>query len=197
MKKIILTIVLSLMYSLSFSQKIIMSTERVESSDLQELLSFESIDYYKVLFTGKSLLGKDYLLVSKEIWNGVITKIDTIVDSSKNKRIPKINKETFGFKVISKKTNDNFLKVKFRFSRFGTTKKYRAINSDDYSLRDYGTNLNISPGKNFYALAYILPYEKDGWKMWCAVESNGVDVENWGKEYGIEHYVVFEMKFSE
>jgi len=56
--------------------------------------------------------------------------------------------------------------------------------------------MEIEPGKEFYALAYILPYEKDGWKMYCAVDSSGKDVESWGKEFAIEHYLVFEMKFE-
>ena len=196
MKKIILTQILILTSIISFSQEIKMTTERVENKELQDLLSFENIDYFNVTFSGKSLIGKDYLLISKEIWNGVVTKTDTIVNSSKNERIPKIEKDSFSYKVISKKTVDNFLKMKFRFPQFGMTKKYRAINSEDYSLRDFGTGSKIKAGQNFYALAYILPYEKDGWKMWCAVESSGNDIENWGKEFGIEHYLIFEMKFE-
>jgi hypothetical protein len=50
--------------------------------------------------------------------------------------------------------------------------------------------------EKFYLLAYILPYEKDGTKYWCAVESSGKDIENWGKEFNIEHYLVFEMLFE-
>jgi len=196
MKRIILTQILILISIIGFSQDIKMTTERVKNNELQDLLSFENIDYYNVTFSGKSLIGKNYLLISKEIWNGIITKTDTIVNSSKNERITKITKDSFSFKVISKKTFDNFLKIHFRFPQFGMTKRYRAIDSDDYSLRDFGTGLEIKNGQNFYALAYILPYEKDGWKMWCAVESSGKDIENWGKEFGIEHYLIFEMKFE-
>mgnify|MGYP001071606270 CR=1 FL=1 len=196
MKRIIFTQILILISIISFSQDIKMTTERVENKELQDLLSFENIDYYNVTFSGKSLIGKDYLLISKEIWNGVITKTDTIVNSSKNKRISKIEKDSLSFKVISKKTTDNFLKMNFRFTQFGMTRKYRAIDSDDYSLRDFGTSVKIKSGQNFYALAYILPYEKDGWKMWCAVESSGKNIENWGKEFEIEHYLIFEMKFE-
>lgn len=38
---------------------------------------------------------------------------------------------------------------------------------------------------------------KGDYKYWCAVEDSGKNVENWGTEFGIKHYVIFEMKFSE
>jgi len=31
---------------------------------------------------------------------------------------------------------------------------------------------------------------------WCAVENSGKETENWGKEFGIKHYLVFEMIFE-
>ena len=49
--------------------------------------------------------------------------------------------------------------------------------------------------KTSLPLPNILPYEKDGFKYFCAVDNSGIDVENWGKEFGIEHYIIFEMKF--
>ncbi|RZJ68151.1 MAG: hypothetical protein EOO45_15010 [Flavobacterium sp.] len=69
------------------------------------------------------------------------------------------------------------------------------MNSDDYSLRILERESNIEPGKPFYAFSYILPYEKDGFKYYCAVEGSGKDVEKWGTEFDIEHYILFEMTF--
>jgi hypothetical protein len=104
--------------------------------------------------------------------------------------------DTLNLKVITKRTDEPKLKLWFRFPKFGINKKYDATMSDDYSLRDTGISENIEYGKNFFAFTYILPYEKDGFKMWCAVDNSGKDVENWGKEFGIKHYVIFEMKFE-
>lgn len=64
-------------------------------------------------------------------------------------------------------------------------------------MRDTGIKETIEYGKNFYAFTFILPYEKDGMKFWCAVDDSVKDVENWGMEFGIKHYIIFEMKFSE
>jgi len=59
------------------------------------------------------------------------------------------------------------------------------------------SNLKIDYDKEFYLLAYILPYEReDGSKSWCEVGTSGKDVENWGKKFGIKHYLLFEMKFK-
>jgi len=167
-----------------------------DNSEIRDILSFEKIDYYKLKFVGSKLIGKDYSLIVKEIWNGEIKKTDTLVNTAKHERMEKLSFDTLNLKVIAKKTPDDKLKMNFRFSRFGIERKFDAIDSDDYSLRDIGTKMEIEPGKEFYALAYILPYEKDGWKMYCAVDSSGKDVESWGKEFAIEHYLVFEMKFE-
>ncbi len=174
-----------------------MTTEFVKNREVQDLMQFENINFYYIYFTGISLIGKDYVLVSKEIWDGKITKIDTLIDTSKSSYIGKLENDTLKIKVIAKKTYENNLKVHFRFPRLGITKKFDAINSDAYLLRNIGINVPIIANKKFYALAYILPYEKDGTQRYCAVENSGVDVEMWGKKFNIKHYVLFEMEFKD
>ena len=109
-----------------------------------------------------------------------------------------MNDTIFKFKLISKLTNENKLKINFKFPSFSTTREFNAIKSDDYSLRNVAeaSEIDINYNERFYLFAYILPYEKDGAKYWCAVESSGKDIEKWGKEFGIEHYLVFEMLFE-
>lgn len=110
--------------------------------------------------------------------------------------MPKSKTDTLFLKVYAKKTDEPKLKLWFRFPQFGLERKYDAIHSDDYSLRDVGLSEDIRYGENFYAFAYILPYESNRMKQWCAVDSSGKDIETWGNEFGIEHYLVFEMKFE-
>ena len=167
-----------------------------DNQELQDILTFEKIDYYHVEFAGTNLKGKNFSLISKEVWNGEVTKIDTIANTAKSERMQAIPNDTLRLRVTGKKTFADELKLLFRFPQFGSERTYKATKSDDYSLRDVGTQLPIEIGKNFYAFAYILPYEQDGWKMWCAVDSSGKDVESWGNEFGIEHYLIFEMKFE-
>ena len=101
--------------------------------------------------------------------------------------------------IISKLDEDNKLKMTFRFPRFSIQKKFDAIDSDYYSLRNLAdeSNLEIAYNKKFYLLGYILPYEReDGSKSWCEVGLSGGDIENWGQKFGIKHYLLFEMKFE-
>ena len=182
--------------------KLKMETEY--SSDIEEVrdvLCFEGIDYMKIKFSGKELKGKSYKLTVKEIWDGKVVS-DTIVLDSKNlgiKQFETLNDSVFKMRVISKLTNDTQLKMTFKFPRFSVTKKYDAIKSDDYSLRNLAdeSNLEIGYNEEFYLLAYILPYERgDGSKSWCDVGTSGDDIEKWGEKFGIKHYLLFDMKFE-
>jgi hypothetical protein len=201
MKKIIL--LLTLIPILTFAQTnkkenvIKMTTEYgSENQEFQDILTFQRIDYYKTKFSGADLKGKNYSLIVKEVWKGKIKKIDTIINSAKEKYISPIKSETFNIRVTSKKVSEKKLKVNFRFPGFGSELTYKATKSDEYSLRDVGTKIKIKYGNSFYAFAYILPYEKGDYKYWCAVEDSGKNIENWGKEFGIKHYLIFEMKFE-
>jgi hypothetical protein len=174
------------------------------SSDIEEvrdILSFEGIDYLKLKFSDEELKGKSYKLSVKEIWDGEV-KSETIVLDSKNlglKEFETIKDSVLSMRVISKLTNDKKLKLTFKFPRFSVTKKYDAIKSDNYSLRNLAdeSNLEIGYNKKFYLLGYILPYEReDGSKSWCEVGTSGDDIEKWGEKFGIKHYLLFEMKFE-
>ena len=212
MKKIkVLTVVLSCFGALGAQQGQVdfdnpkgLKMETDYSSDnpeIRDILSFEGIDYIKLKFSDDELKGKSYKLSVKEIWDGEV-KSESVVLDSKNlgiKQFETINDSVLKMKVISKLTPDNQLKMTFKFSRFSVTKKYDAIKSDDYSLRNLAdeSNLEIGYNKAFYLLAYILPYEReDGSKSWCEVGTSGDAIEKWGKEFGIKHYLLFEMKFE-
>ncbi|WP_442264661.1 hypothetical protein ACSIGC_09875 [Tenacibaculum sp. ZS6-P6] len=172
-----------------------------ENKELNDILRFEGINYLKLKFVGKELTNKSYKLYVKEIWDGKIVNDAVVFNSEKIgvKRLQKVNDSVLKLKVISKLTSKKKLKLNFKFPRFGITKEYKAIDSDLYSLRNMvdESKMEISYNKKFYLLAYILPYERsDGSKSWCEVGTNGKDIENWGKKFGIKHYLIFEMKFE-
>ncbi|ARV10456.1 hypothetical protein BTO05_12730 [Winogradskyella sp. PC-19] len=172
-----------------------------DNYELSDILDFEGIDYMKVNFTGKQLKGKAYKITVKEIWNGKV-KSESVVVDSKNLGLPQfatLKTEEFKMRVLSKHTKDNKLQMKFKFPRFSTNVEYKAIKSNDYSLRNIAdeSELELKYNEAFYLLAYILPYEReDGSKSWCEVGTSGKNLENWGKKFGIKHYLLFEMKFE-
>lgn len=171
-----------------------------ENPEIADILQFEGINYIKTKFSGTDLKGKSYHLTVKEIWDGKVVRDTTVFDSKtmQYERFRKINDTVFTLKTISKREGKK-LRMTFKFPGFNFTKVYDAIESDDYSLRNIAdeSKMEIAYNKKFYLLAYILPYEhKDGSKSWCEVGSNGKDLENWGKKFGIKHYLLFEMKFE-
>lgn len=172
-----------------------------ENRDLLDILMFENIDYYKINFTGQELKSKTYKIMVKEIWDGSVKSESTVFDSKEmaEMSLDKVNDTVLNLKVISTLTPKNKIKISFVFNRFSNTKEYDAIESDDYSLRNLAeeSKLPIAYGKKFYFMAVILPYQRaNGSKSWCEVGSSGKDIENWGKRFGIKHYLLFEMKFE-
>jgi hypothetical protein len=182
---------------LSFGQtsNIKMFSEYPKDSEIRNILNFEKIDYFYLTFVGKDLIGKGFSIELKDIWNGELKDSVTLIDTEVQ-QLPSLENDTLRITVISKKLNENLIKMQFKYPWFESTYTFKATSSDAYSLRTIGTEYEIETDKEFFALAYTLPYEKDGWKMYCEVENSGTDAEAWGKKFGIEHYLLFEMTFK-
>ena len=206
MRNKILILLCLLLTTISFAQETDTGLQMVSeysstNAEIRDILQFEGIEYLKLKFMGKELKDKSYHLTVKEIWDGKIVR-DTTVFNSKTigiEQFEKVNDTVLRLKVISKLTHKNKLRMTFRFPRFGITKEYDAIDTDEYSLRNIAeeSKLDIGYGKKFYLLAYILPYQReDGSKSWCEVGTSGKEIEKWGEKFGIKHYLLFEMEFE-
>ena len=208
MKKFVLLsiIMLTISSSASFAQQKtqllkMKSTYGSDNKDLLDLLRFEGVDFHQIKFSGNDLKGKTYKITVKEFWGGKLKAEQKVFDTKdlSDAGLDKITDTTLNMKVIAKMTPQNKIKISFISDRFSNTKEYKAIKSDDYSLRNLAdeSKLPIGYGQNFYFMAMILPYEReDGSKSWCEVGSNGKDIENWGKKYGVKHYLLFEMNIK-
>ena len=206
MKKFIWILICLILTNISFGQKSesglkMISDYSSDNPEISDILQFEGIEYMKLKFIGQDLKSKSYKLTVKEIWDGKIVRATTVFDSKSIgiKQFETVNDTVLNLKVISKLTPKNKLRMTFKFPRFSITKEYNAIESDEYSLRNIAeeSNMEIGYDKKFYLLAYILPYQReDGSKSWCDVGTSGKDIENWGKKFGIKHYLLFEMKFE-
>ncbi|WP_340104175.1 hypothetical protein [Rhodohalobacter sp. 8-1] len=204
MKKVLLALSVILLLPLILigqpkSDGMITLTSQVSdvSSDLQNILDFKEIAYKKIKLDGDGIEGKKYRISAIDIWNGEVQDTTTIITSSELPygRLQTIQSEPFQFDVIAEHNVDNKLKIMFNFPGFRTTKEFDAIDSEYYSLRDANLEplTNIKSGKAFYILHYILPYEEDGTKQYCTVAQSGNDVLGWGKQFDLEHYLVFTM----
>lgn len=166
------------------------------AADIHRIANWIGVDYHKATFTSKDLKGKNYYVVYKEIWDGKITKTDTLIKSGTANYAPAVDSEMFEVAVMGGKTGDKTLKTEFIFDRFSWIHEFASAETNDYSLRIMDRQ-PIEIGKPFYAFAYIMPYEKDGYKYYCAVESSNTPIEEWGAKFGIKHYILFEMMFFE
>lgn len=206
MRTFILGLLASITFNLAIGQEANTNLKMItdyssDNEEIKDILQFEGIEYLRIKFIGEDLKTKSYHLTVKEIWNGKIVSDTTIINSLELpfEQFKKINDTVLKMKIISKLTEDNKLKMTFKFPRFSINKSFDAVNSDDYSLRNIAeeSKMEIGYNKKFYLLAYILPYEReDGSKSWCDVGASGKDIENWGDKFKIEHYLLFEMKFE-
>ena len=169
-----------------------------DNRDLATVLRLFNADFTKSEFTGENLQSKYFTLICKNIWNGEITEIDTIISAKYFKSIGRqlIRTDTLSLDILGGKAGDK-RKIDFNFSGAGLWwRTYKAVDSDLYSLRPalLRMQINIELNKFTPIFIYMLPTPQG---QYCAVERNGGDIETWGKEFSIEHYMIFEIMFEE
>lgn len=194
---ILLSILISKIGVLAQSEIKIVAEYAPGSNEFKNVLHFQNIDYYKTYITGHDLKSKYLSMVAKEIWNGELTRIDTMLNTKKYGVAGKIGLDTLFLDVIGSKVADVKMKTFMRLPQIGINKVYATINSDDYSLRILGDRLPLKYNDPFPFLAYILPYEKNGWKMYCEVDKDTKDIYDWGKKFNLKHYIIFEMQLMD
>lgn len=170
-----------------------------KSSDFNDLLSFEKIDFRKIMLYGGNLKGKSFIIVAKEYWEGKLTKEDTIVNSSKMVVRKTITSDTLKINYIAKKKTLDSLRVNFNIlQHFGIPRTFKVSKSKMYSTRDLsnGKNIKFSTGQSFPLLVYSLPYvdpKRPKYGFYCELTAGGIPPNKWGEHYDIEHYIVFEL----
>ncbi len=169
-----------------------------ENTEITDILKFEGIQYVSLQFSSDQLYDKSFSITVKEIWDGELKNEKTIINTIDfpSENLKTIHDSILNFRVVAKLTEDSKLKMTFNFPFMSTTIKFDAIDSDNYSLRVIAKQKEIKFGEKFYLLTYMLPYEKDNYQYYCAVEQSGKDIVTWGKEFGIKHYLIFEMEIK-
>ena len=171
-------------------------------SDVQLLMELDKIDYNKVYLKNLNNDSSNFFITAKEYWNGKVTKSDTLLPLGDSKKYFGINRldSLPAFTLITKPLGDSVL-FNYRLSGLSITRKYKRINSDDYSLRD-GLMTNeefkkIPTNQTIPLFVYSLPYEdpeKPNYKFYCALTADGVPPEKWWEKYKVKHYIIVEIK---
>lgn len=168
----------------------------VKSQELQDFYRFEEIDYFSATAGGEKLQKKYYTIVAKEYWHSKLTRTDTLVNSRKMKMA--INEKELAFRILSKKTESDSVKIQFLFPRFQVVRKFRTTKANTYSLRDpsNGKKVTYSNATPVTLFAYSLPYqdpEQPGWLLYCELSKDGIPPEKWGEKFGIAHYITIDL----
>lgn len=165
--------------------------------DMYRLLNFQGINYYKVKITGKDLKNKKYYMVTKEFTDGKLFKTDTLFNTAKQNYVRAMETDTLSFFIMSQQNSEKDIKLQLGFDGYSNIKRFKNLSSSDYNLMNVGSLFTMETGKPFYAFAYIQPYIDGTTQYYCAPEKSGKDIEKWGEEFNIPHYILFEMNFFE
>jgi len=158
------------------------------------------------------LAGKLFHLTYQEFRNGVPEVEKELVGNPV--RLLSFNPQGhFAMDVFARQATETRLENQFLFAAGATVKSFSAVpgQGDRYSLRTdlwpYKARpaLALVPGQQATAerkfplgqkvpfLVYTLPYESEGYLLYCALAQSKVPVKDWYAKYKIAHFVVYNL----
>jgi hypothetical protein len=168
-----------------------------DMAEMDLLLRFDNTYLYNSTFSGPGLTGKHFCILVTEVWNGVPNPTDTVFSTLKyEEKVGRLETDTFRMRVMARQIEKDVLKIWFNTDNFGSVRTYQTTASDQYQLEATGHLVDIKLNEKFPAYVYLLPIDKDG-LSYCGITESGEDVYNWGKEFNLPHYIIFEMVFVE
>lgn len=181
-------------------------TYDLKSDELRDVLSLQNIDYFKVQFSDTSLRGKHFKLVSKEYRKGKLVATRDFFTETAYPAAFVFGEEdsVFQFRFICHQPEKKLTHFLLRFDRVGLNPTYSSTKTNLYSLRDatgsLGEPVKVPLQISFPLFVYSLPYidpKKPNLYQYCALTQDGVPPAEWGKKYGVKHYVVFELQITD
>jgi hypothetical protein len=202
MKKILITLIATFFFNVSFTQETVkMKIENgTKVKELDEVLAFENICINKFEFTSKDIIGKDYEINILEFQDGVNVSTTQIFESSQLDLF-KVKEKKFTFTILTKFIDKNKLKIALKFDRFGSKTLYFDLieTKFGYIMKDFNgskkeTELPLED--EFYLTSIISPtMHEDGSASYCEVVKSK-NPEKIGEEFKIPHYFLIKMKFK-
>ncbi|WP_378182258.1 hypothetical protein [Aquimarina sp. SS2-1] len=197
------TVILFLVVStFGFSQAVttVSSEYGFKNKDLQGFINFENIFLEKLIFEGKNIKDKSYIVEIIEYNHGKETSRNILFDGTETDYF-KINteKETLSFYI---KLRDGKLKVQMHGKGFRSKKMYYNLynEADTYALKDFlGSNskVNIDIEKENPVLAIITPtVHENGFSSYCEVAQSEVPTHKLGVHFKIPHYFIINIRFK-
>lgn len=170
------------------------------------------VEKWHVEIRQAQLAGKLFHLTYQELRNGVPAAEKELVGNPA-RLLSFTPQGVFAMDVFARQATETRLENQFLFAGGATVKSFAAVpgQGDRYSL---GTDLwpykprpalAVVPGQQATAerkfplgqkvpfLVYTLPYESEGYLMYCALAQSKVPVKDWYAKYHISHFVVYNL----
>jgi hypothetical protein len=168
------------------------------NTELQELMSFMGVEKHHLELNDPHLKGKFFTLTAQEYRHGVAQPEVNLTSRPELFQLDSSGK--LAFDVYARALDTTTLEAFFRFSRVGQRKQYKAVagQAGQYSFRTdilayKQGQAKIPVGKKFTFLVYTLPYEKDGYYLYCALAQSQVPIEQWYAQFGVKHFVAYQL----
>ena len=155
--------------------------------------------------------GKRFHLTYQEYRNGVAQPEKELVENVA--RLTSFDKEgNFLMDAFSRQATESSIENQFLFAGGMTTKAFKPLSgkADQYSLRSDIWPYKIAEkaatpdalamegqkfplGKKVPFLVYTLPYEENGYMLYCSLAQSKVPVSEWYKKFKVAHFVVYNL----
>jgi len=185
-------------------------------SDNQELNQLMSrvlrVEKWHVEAQQAQLAGRQFHLTYQEFRNGIPDAEKELVGNAA--RLLSFDKQgKFTMDVFARQVTETRLENQFLFAAGATVKSFVPLpgKAGDYSLRTdiwpykqrpglpaqpgaQPTSVHTFPvGKKVPFLVYTLPYESEGYLLYCALAQSKVPVKDWYAKYKVAHFVVYNL----
>jgi hypothetical protein len=184
-----------------------------DNPELRQLLAHVlHIEKLHIEIQDPRLASKHFHLTYQEYRNGV-PGVEKELAGDAARLISFDTQGRFSLDVFARQATETTLLNQFVFAAGRTEKSFTAVpgKGDLYSLRadiwDYrkrpGTlapadqaptvERHFPVGRKVPFLVYTLPYEEDGWLLYCSLAQSKVPVANWYGKFQIPHFVVYNL----
>jgi hypothetical protein len=184
-----------------------------DNAELHQLMArVLRVEKWHIEASNPRLVGKHFHLTYQEYRNGVAEPEKELV-GDRQRLLTFDASGRFSFDVFAHQNSEGQLETQFLFAKGGTTKTFAAQPGKGtlYSLRPdiwpYRTRRAAAPapdqqptqersfavGQKVPFLVYTLPYEEDGWLLYCKLAQSKTPVSSWYSAYHIPHFVVYNL----
>lgn len=184
-----------------------------DNQELNQLMSLVlRVEKWHVEAQQAQLAGRQFHLTYQEFRNGIPDVEKELVGNVA--RLLSFDKQgKFTMDVFARQVTETRLENQFLFAAGATVKSFVPLSgkANQYSLRTdiwpykqrpgvlaqpgaQPTSVHTFPvGKKVPFMVYTLPYESEGYLLYCALAQSKVPVKDWYAKYKIAHFVVYNL----